>query len=76
MVKGTKDAREVLKAFNRWPTWMWANEEIADFIQWLKLFNMGEMPKKKLDFMESMYTVCGNQWKKFFNIYPLLKNLE
>ena len=25
-----KTTTEVLKAFNRWPTWMWANEEIAD----------------------------------------------
>src|SRR5438552_11902032 len=24
------DAREVLHGFRRWPTWMWANEEIAD----------------------------------------------
>src|SRR3954453_3794164 len=25
------DARDVLNAFDRWPTWMWANEEIAEF---------------------------------------------
>nr|WP_316047333.1 erythromycin esterase family protein [Planococcus glaciei] len=25
---GGKTAREVLQAFTRWPTWMWANEEI------------------------------------------------
>lgn len=30
---------EVLEAFKRWPTWMWANEEIADFIGWLKTHN-------------------------------------
>ncbi len=30
---------EVLQAFKRWPTWMWANEEIADFIGWLKEHN-------------------------------------
>lgn len=34
-----KESREVLKAFNRWPTWMWANEEVADFIEWLRLHN-------------------------------------
>ena len=33
------NVREVLKAFNRWPTWMWANEEIVEFISWLKLHN-------------------------------------
>ncbi|KOF11121.1 protein-L-isoaspartate O-methyltransferase [Planococcus glaciei] len=36
---GGKTAREVLQAFTRWPTWMWANEEIAEFIDWLKLHN-------------------------------------
>lgn len=34
-----EDVKDVLKAFNRWPTWMWANEEIADFITWLKEHN-------------------------------------
>jgi erythromycin esterase-like protein len=33
------DAREVLKSFNRWPTWMWANEEIAGLAEWLKTYN-------------------------------------
>src|SRR3954452_15596164 len=23
--------RDALAAFDRWPTWMWANEEVADF---------------------------------------------
>ncbi|MDN7243194.1 erythromycin esterase family protein [Planococcus sp. N028] len=31
--------REVLQAFKRWPTWMWANEEIAEFTGWLKEYN-------------------------------------
>ena len=26
---------DALKDFNRWPTWMWANEEIKDLITWL-----------------------------------------
>ena len=32
-------AREVLHAFERWPTWMWANEEIVDLIEWLRRYN-------------------------------------
>lgn len=33
-------AREILmKSFNRWPTWMWANEEIEIFTEWLKKQN-------------------------------------
>ncbi len=33
------DARSVLQAFERWPTWMWANWEVAAFIEWLRRFN-------------------------------------
>src|SRR5205085_2981591 len=32
-------AREVLHAFDRWPTWMWANEEIVDLVEWLRRYN-------------------------------------
>ncbi|KAB1915499.1 erythromycin esterase family protein [Micromonospora sp. AMSO31t] len=30
------DPRAALAAFERWPTWMWANEEVADFTRWLR----------------------------------------
>jgi erythromycin esterase len=26
-------------SFNRWPTWMWANREMIDFVEWLKSYN-------------------------------------
>ncbi|RHW38451.1 erythromycin esterase family protein [Lysinibacillus yapensis] len=33
-------ARELLlKSFHRWPSWMWANEEIESFLEWLKKKN-------------------------------------
>lgn len=31
-------------AFDRWPQWVWANEEMAEFIDWLKLFNLEVSP--------------------------------
>ena len=34
-----KNTREVLKAFNRWPTWMWANNDVVDLVDWLKSHN-------------------------------------
>jgi len=33
------DAREVLHAFARWPTWMWANEEVVELADWLRGHN-------------------------------------
>ncbi len=32
-----KSAKEVMKSFNRWPTWMWANEESERLIEWMKV---------------------------------------
>ena len=34
-----KNGYEVLKSFNRWPTWMWANKEMIELVEWLKEYN-------------------------------------
>ena len=34
------DARDLLAGFERWPTWMWANEEVARFLTWLRGWNL------------------------------------
>jgi erythromycin esterase-like protein len=34
-----ESARDVLRGFVRWPTWMRANEEVADFTEWLRDHN-------------------------------------
>ncbi|MDB5161334.1 MAG: Erythromycin esterase [Candidatus Saccharibacteria bacterium] len=39
-------AEEVLNVFERWPSWMWANKEVARFITWLKDHNLN-LPKDK-----------------------------
>ena len=40
-VKGYRDgvAKDAFSHFDRWPTWTWANEEVLDFITWLKQYN-------------------------------------
>jgi erythromycin esterase-like protein len=35
----TEDPRAALDAFARWPTWMWANEEVVEFCRWLRGHN-------------------------------------
>ncbi|MBB2949176.1 erythromycin esterase-like protein [Actinoplanes lutulentus] len=35
------DPRAALVRYDRWPTWMWANEETVDFTRWLRGFNAG-----------------------------------
>jgi erythromycin esterase-like protein len=44
------NAREVLHAFERWPTWMWANEEIVEPVEWLHAFNEGMPEEEKIGF--------------------------
>ena len=41
-----KKPAEILKAFNRWPTWMWANWETAALITWLKDHNLNNKNPK------------------------------
>ncbi|MBX6751706.1 MAG: erythromycin esterase family protein [Micromonosporaceae bacterium] len=44
-VRGRTDApadpAEALATFERWPRWMWANEEVAAFCRWLRQHNAG-----------------------------------
>jgi erythromycin esterase len=53
-VKGYKDAgtdvKEVLQAFDRWPTWMWANWEVAALAEWLREYNSHKGLEKKVGF--------------------------
>src|SRR5262249_12951072 len=66
------DALEVLSAFERWPTWMWANEEVADLATWLRRHNDGQPEGGKVGFYgldvyslwESLYQVMGYLRKK------------
>lgn len=32
-------AEQVLHAFERWPTWMWANREVVELVEWMRDFN-------------------------------------
>lgn len=45
-----KSAEEVLHAFDRWPTWMWANWEIVAFAEWLKKYNLRKSGTPKIGF--------------------------
>jgi len=61
------DAHEVLDDFVRWPTWMWANEEVVELAEWLRQENAGRPEEAKVGFYgldvyslwESLYAVLG-----------------
>src|SRR5439155_16566345 len=70
-VKGAADggesARDVLYAFQRWPTWMWANEEIVALVEWLRDHNEKQAELRPVGFFgldvyslwDSLYAVMG-----------------
>lgn len=44
------DAREALRDFQRWPTWMWANREVAELAEWLRQYNADKADQDKVGF--------------------------
>jgi erythromycin esterase-like protein len=51
--------------FSRFPTWMWRNREVLDFIQWLRMHNDGvSEPERKVSFhgldLYSLYSSIGS----------------
>ena len=49
-VDGGRSAREMLHAFERWPTWMWANDEVAHLAEWLRERNAARPDEQKVGF--------------------------
>ena len=53
-VKGYSDAGsrslDVLKEFKRWPTWMWANWEVAALMEWMREHNKNTSPDRRVGF--------------------------
>ena len=43
-------ARDVAHAFDRWPTWMWANKETVGLIEWLRDYNKDLVPEERVGF--------------------------
>jgi erythromycin esterase-like protein len=41
---------DVLHAFERWPTWMWANREAETLIEWLHGWNLRQPPDRRAGF--------------------------
>jgi erythromycin esterase len=68
-----KDAQEVLHQFNRWPTWMWANWEIAALAEWLNQYNRNLAINKKIGFYGlDVYSL----WESMESIIQYLKKVD
>jgi erythromycin esterase-like protein len=52
-VRGRGQDRSAVKAlsdFKRFPTWMWRNLEVWEFVEWLARYNAGQTPARKIGF--------------------------
>lgn len=44
------DPEEILKGFNRWPEWMWGNQEVLELVRWLREWNDPLPQEEKVGF--------------------------
>jgi erythromycin esterase-like protein len=47
---GDADAQEALAGFRRFPTWMWRNADVLNFVGWLRAHNDGESANARVGF--------------------------
>ena len=40
----------LVESFDRWPTWMWANQEILSLLKWLREYNREQQSENKVGF--------------------------
>jgi erythromycin esterase-like protein len=45
-----KSAQDVLHAFERWPTWMWANREVVELVDWMHAHNRSLSDERRVGF--------------------------
>ena len=45
-----EDPRDALDAFSRWPTWMWANDDVVAFCRWLREWNAARHEERQVGF--------------------------
>lgn len=54
--------RNVVEAvFERFPTWMWRNAEVADFVEWLRAWNLAHVAAARVEFRGlDVYSLRGS----------------
>jgi erythromycin esterase-like protein len=45
-----KEAERALGNFQRFPLWMWRNEDVSEFVEWLRQHNAGKSPEQQAGF--------------------------
>jgi erythromycin esterase-like protein/hypoxanthine phosphoribosyltransferase len=48
--RGDETAVDALQEFGRFPTWMWRNADVLDFVGWLRAYNEHQAPDQRAGF--------------------------
>lgn len=57
-------AVQVLGRFERWPTWMWANTDVAEFLGWLHEYNLARPERGRVGFYGlDVYSLWDSLWE-------------
>jgi erythromycin esterase-like protein len=68
-----EDPRDALDAFARWPTWMWANDDVVDFCRWLRAFNAARPEEERAGFYGiDVYSL----WDSMYGLVEWLREHE
>jgi erythromycin esterase len=68
--KDSLQAVSLLRQYDRWPTWMWGNQEVASLVTWLNHFNQGKPAAQKAGFY-GMDVYC--LWESVSGLMPLIQ---
>ena len=60
----------ILRQYDRWPTWMWGNYHIASLVTWLNHYNQTQAPANKVGFY-GMDVYC--LWESMQELLPYLQ---
>ena len=56
-----RDGEQALRGFERFPTWMWRNEVVRDFVDWLRSFNDRRVESARVGFYGlDLYSLFGS----------------
>lgn len=71
-----REPEEILRAFRRWPTWMWANAETGRLIEWMKAFNRRASSEEAVGFhgldVYSLFESMGAMLRQLREVNPFL----
>ncbi|CAI2174940.1 14883_t:CDS:2 [Funneliformis geosporum] len=75
-LNNSKDAHEALSDFKRFPTWMWRNHQISDFVEWLKKRNDELEAKARAEQGEEEWNRYNKTGIYGLDLYSLFASIE